>query len=67
MTEIETIPTDVTPLRVARKVAIAVIEMTVLSLGIALFVLSGPAAVVVTLGLAILANEFFGLAAFCIA
>lgn len=50
----------------ARKVAIAVIEMTVLSLGIALFVLPGPAAVVVPLGLAILANEFFGLAAFCI-
>jgi tellurite resistance protein TerC len=46
------------PLRFARKVAVAVIGSTVLAFGIALIVLPGPAFVVIPLGLAILATEF---------
>jgi len=46
------------PLRFARKVAVAVIGTTVLAFGIALIVLPGPAFVVIPLGLAILATEF---------
>ena len=46
------------PLRFARKVAVAVIGTTVLTFGIALIVLPGPAFVVIPLGLAILATEF---------
>jgi tellurite resistance protein TerC len=46
------------PLRFARKVAVAVIGVTVLALGIALIVLPGPAFIVIPLGLAILATEF---------
>ena len=45
-------------LRFARKVAVAVIGTTVLTFGIALIVLPGPAFVVIPLGLAILATEF---------
>ena len=47
-----------TSLRLARKVAVAVIGSTVLAFGIALIVLPGPAFVVIPLGLAILATEF---------
>ena len=50
--------TATTPLRVARKVAVAVIGATVLAVGVALIVLPGPAIVVIPLGLAILATEF---------
>jgi tellurite resistance protein TerC len=46
------------PLRLARKVAVAVIGSTVLAIGIALIVLPGPAFVVIPFGLAILATEF---------
>ena len=46
------------PLRFARKVAVAVIGVTVLAIGIALIVLPGPAFIVIPLGLAILATEF---------
>ena len=46
------------PLRVARKVVVAVIGATVLALGVALIVLPGPAVVVIPLGLAILGTEF---------
>jgi len=46
------------PLRIARKVAVAVIGATVLVFGIALIVLPGPAVIVIPLGLAILATEF---------
>ena len=50
--------TAITPLRIARKVMIAVLSMTVLALGVVLIVLPGPAIVVIPLGLAILATEF---------
>ena len=46
------------PLRFARKVAVAVIGASVLAFGVALIVLPGPAFVVIPLGLAILATEF---------
>jgi tellurite resistance protein TerC len=46
------------PLRLARKIVVAVIGATVLALGLALIVLPGPAVVVIPLGLAILATEF---------
>lgn len=46
------------PFRFARKVAVAVIGVTVLAFGIALIVLPGPAFIVIPLGLAILATEF---------
>lgn len=46
------------PLRLARKIAVAVIGTTVLMVGLALTVLPGPAIVVIPLGLAILATEF---------
>ena len=46
------------PLRVARKVMVAVIGLTVLAFGVALIVLPGPAILVIPLGLAILATEF---------
>jgi hypothetical protein len=42
----------------ARKLIVAVIGSTVVLFGLALFVLPGPAVVVVPLGLAILATEF---------
>jgi tellurite resistance protein TerC len=45
-------------LRIARKVAVAVIGASVLAFGIALIVLPGPAVIVIPLGLAILASEF---------
>ena len=45
-------------LRVARKVVVAVIGVSVLAIGIALIVLPGPAVIVIPLGLAILATEF---------
>jgi uncharacterized protein (TIGR02611 family) len=45
-------------LRVARKVAVAVIGASVLAFGVALIVLPGPAFIVIPLGLAILATEF---------
>ena len=48
----------ISPLRFARKVAVAVIGTTVLAFGIALIVLPGPAFIVIPLGLAILATEF---------
>ena len=41
-----------------RKVAVGVVGVTVLSLGIALIVLPGPAFIVIPAGLAILAIEF---------
>ncbi len=44
--------------RVARKVIVAVLGTTVLTVGVALIVLPGPAIVVIPLGLAILATEF---------
>ena len=47
-----------TSLRFARKVAVAVIGASVLTFGIALIVLPGPAFIVIPLGLAILATEF---------
>jgi hypothetical protein len=46
------------PLRVARRIAVAVIGTTVLAVGLALVVLPGPAMVVIPMGLAILATEF---------
>jgi ribosome-associated translation inhibitor RaiA len=46
------------PLRMARKIAVAVIGLSVLAIGIALIVLPGPALVVIPVGLAILATEF---------
>lgn len=58
MTDTATSPKRATPLRVARKVVVAVIGATVLAVGIALIVLPGPAVVVIPLGLAILATEF---------
>ena len=48
----------ISPLRFARKVAVAVIGTTVLAFGIALIVLHCPAFIVIPLGLAILATEF---------
>lgn len=45
-------------LRMARKVAVAVVGVTVVAVGVALIVLPGPAMVVIPLGLAILATEF---------
>ncbi len=58
MTDSKPPPTAGTPLRVARKVVVAVIGTTVLAFGVALIVLPGPAIVVIPLGLAILATEF---------
>lgn len=55
MTETET---AITPLRMARKVIIPVLSMTVLALSVALIVLPSPAIGVIPLGLAILATEF---------
>jgi len=49
------IPTS--PLRVARKVVVAVVGATVVALGVALIVLPGPAIVFIPIGLAILATE----------
>ena len=46
------------PLRVGRKIVVAVIGATVLAVGVTLIVLPGPAVVVIPLGLAILATEF---------
>lgn len=45
-------------LRLARKVAVAVIGLSVLGFGVALIVLPGPGVIVILLGLAILATEF---------
>lgn len=45
-------------LRVLRKIAIAIVGVTVLAAGIALIVLPGPAFLVIPAGLAILATEF---------
>lgn len=45
-------------LRVARKVAVLVIGVTVVILGVALIILPGPASLVIPLGLGILATEF---------
>ncbi len=45
-------------LRQVWRVVILTVGMTVLSLGIALIVLPGPAVVVIPIGLAILATEF---------
>ena len=58
MTDQETSAIVTTPLRVARKVVVAVIGATVLAVGVALIVLPGPAIVVIPFGLAILATEF---------
>ena len=44
--------------KVARRIAIAVVGVTVLAVGIALIVLPGPAIVVIPIGLAILSVEF---------
>jgi hypothetical protein len=45
-------------LRLARKIAVAVIGSSVLTFGVALIVLPGPAVLVIPFGLAILATEF---------
>jgi tellurite resistance protein TerC len=45
-------------IRLARRVAVAIIGGSVLLFGIALLVLPGPAIVVIPIGLAILATEF---------
>ena len=45
-------------LRLARRIVILIVGMTVLLIGIALIVLPGPAIVVIPIGLAILATEF---------
>ena len=45
-------------LRMLRKVAVAIVGVTVLAAGIALIVLPGPAFLVIPAGLAILATEF---------
>jgi uncharacterized protein (TIGR02611 family) len=45
-------------IKVARRVIVSVIGVTVLLIGIALLVLPGPAFVVIPLGLAILASEY---------
>jgi len=58
MTDSDTVSSPLTPLRLLRKVAIAIIGATVLGFGIALIVLPGPAVVVIPLGLSILATEF---------
>ena len=44
--------------RLARKVVVTVVGATVLTIGIALIVLPGPAVVVIPIGLAILGTEF---------
>jgi tellurite resistance protein TerC len=46
------------PLRLARKIVIAVLGGTVVLVGIAMVVLPGPAVLVIPLGLAILGTEF---------
>ncbi len=56
--QVGTASATTSPLRLARKVAVAVIGTTVLAFGIALIVLPGPAFIVIPLGLAILATEF---------
>jgi tellurite resistance protein TerC len=53
-----TLTTTAMPLRLARKVIVALFGATVLAVGIALIVLPGPAVVVIPLGLAILGTEF---------
>ena len=58
MTTTEGTSAAISTLRVARKVAVAVIGVSVLAIGVALIVLPGPAFVVIPLGLAILATEF---------
>lgn len=45
-------------LRLARRVVVSVVGMTILLFGVALLVLPGPAFVVIPIGLAILATEF---------
>lgn len=45
-------------LRQARRAIVTVVGFTVLSIGIAMIVLPGPAIVMIPLGLAILAGEF---------
>jgi hypothetical protein len=45
-------------IRRAKRIAIAVIGFTVLSLGLAMIILPGPAFVVIPLSLVILATEF---------
>lgn len=44
--------------KAARRVAVAVVGITVLAVGVALIVLPGPAIVVIPIGLAILSVEF---------
>ncbi len=44
--------------RLARRIAIAVIGLTVVLVGVAMIVLPGPALIVIPLGLAILSLEF---------
>ena len=58
MTDTARPSTATSPFRVARKVVVAVIGTTVLTFGVALIVLPGPAVVVIPLGLAILGTEF---------
>ena len=45
-------------LRILRKVAVAIVGVSVLAVGVALIVLPGPAFLVIPAGLAILATEF---------
>jgi uncharacterized protein (TIGR02611 family) len=46
-------------IRQAKRLVIAVVGFTVLAIGLAMIVLPGPAFIVIPVGLAILATEFF--------
>jgi uncharacterized protein (TIGR02611 family) len=46
------------PYKIARKVIVAVLGLSVLLIGVAMILLPGPAIVVIPAGLAILATEF---------
>ncbi len=58
VTTTQTSSTTAAALRAARKVAVAVVGVTVTAVGAAFIVLPGPAVIVIPLGLAILATEF---------
>lgn len=46
-------------LKKAKRIVVAVLGFTVLLIGVAMLVLPGPAVIVIPIGLAILATEFF--------
>jgi tellurite resistance protein TerC len=58
MTACQSAAPTTSPLRRVRRVLVAVVGGTVVAISIALIVLPGPAAVVIPIGLAILATEF---------